>query len=707
MLDNKIHYRTCNLCEAMCGLEITYKEKKVISIVGDKKDPLSKGFICPKSLALKDLYEDPDRLKTPIKRTENGWQEISWTEAFDEVEIQIKKIQEKYGNNAVATYQGNPNVHNVGSMLYGGPFLKSLKTKQKYSATSADQLPHHIASLKMFGHQMLIPIPDIERTDYLLILGANPGASNGSLLTAPGFPQKIKSIQKRGGKVINIDPRFTETSKISSQHLYINPGKDALFLLSLLHVIFDQGIEEKTHLSNYLKGLEEIKEIVKEYSPKKTALLIGIDSLEIQKIAKDFMNSKTAVCYGRMGVSTQEYGGICQWLINVLNIVTNNMDKVGGAMFTKPAIDLVYMTGIQGKVGNFDRYRSRVHNLPEYSGELPVATLADEILTEGEGQIKMFICTAGNPVLSAPNGKKMEKALEKLDFMVSIDIYLNETSKYANIILPTTNGLETLHYDLVFHQLAIRNTAKLSEVLFEKDENQKHDWEILNELTERITEKKNSLTPEMMLDNMFQYSPYKEANLSVNKLKENPNGIDLGSLQPLLIKRIFTVDKKINVSPQIFIDDLKRLDKELYKDTKEEETKYPFALIGRRHLRNNNSWMHNSKLLMKGKNRCTVLMSSKDANNLSITDHQKIKIISNVGSIELPVEISDEMKEGVLSIPHGFGHNRNGTKIKLAEENAGESINDLTDDNKIDKLTGNANFSGTRVKVITKKNSLK
>jgi anaerobic selenocysteine-containing dehydrogenase len=701
MLDNKIHYRTCNLCEAMCGLEITYKEKKVISIVGDKKDPLSKGFICPKSLALKDLYEDPDRLKTPIKRTENGWQEISWTEAFDEVEIQIKKIQEKYGNNAVATYQGNPNVHNVGSMLYGGPFLKSLKTKQKYSATSADQLPHHIASLKMFGHQMLIPIPDIERTDYLLILGANPGASNGSLLTAPGFPQKIKSIQKRGGKVINIDPRFTETSKISSQHLYINPGKDALFLLSLLHVIFDQGIEEKTHLSNYLKGLEEIKEIVKEYSPKKTALLIGIDSLEIQKIAKDFMYSKTAVCYGRMGVSTQEYGGICQWLINVLNIVTNNMDKVGGAMFTKPAIDLVYMTGIQGKVGNFDRYRSRVHNLPEYSGELPVATLADEILTEGEGQIKMFICTAGNPVLSAPNGKKMEKALEKLDFMVSIDIYLNETSKYANIILPTTNGLETLHYDLVFHQLAIRNTAKLSEVLFEKDENQKHDWQILNELTERITEKKNSLTPEMMLDNMFQYSPYKEANLSVNKLKENPNGIDLGSLQPLLIKRIFTVDKKINVSPQIFIDDLKRLDKELYKDTKEEETKYPFALIGRRHLRNNNSWMHNSKLLMKGKNRCTVLMSSKDANNLSITDHQKIKIISNVGSIELPVEISDEMKEGVLSIPHGFGHNRNGTKIKLAEENAGESINDLTDDNKIDKLTGNANFSGTRVKVIT------
>jgi anaerobic selenocysteine-containing dehydrogenase len=699
MLENKIHYRTCNLCEAMCGLKITYKEKKVISIVGDKKDPLSKGYICPKSLALKDLYEDSDRLKTPIKRVENGWKKISWTEAFDEVEHQIKKIQEQYGNDAVATYQGNPNVHNLGSMLYGGPFLKSLKTKQKYSATSADQLPHHIASLKMFGHQMLIPIPDIERTDYLLILGANPGASNGSLLTAPGFSQKIKNIQKRGGEVINIDPRYTETSKISSDHFFINPGKDALLLLSLLNVIFEQGIDEKTHLSSHLKGLEEIKEIIKQYPPQKTAAIIGIDSLEIQKIAKNFMNSKTAVCYGRMGVSTQEFGGICQWLINVINIVTNNMDKAGGAMFTKAAIDLVFMTGMKGKVGNFDRYRSRVHDLPEYSGELPVATLADEMIVEGEGQIKMLICTAGNPVLSTPNGKKLEKALEGLDFMVSIDLYLNETSKYANIILPSTNGLETLHYDLVFHQLAIRNTAKLSEVLFEKDENQKHDWQILNELTERITGKKNPLTPEMMLDSMFQFSSYKDANLSVKKLKENPNGIDLGALQPLLTKRIFTPDKKINISPKFFINDLKRLDKELFNANGEDKTNYPFALIGRRHLRNNNSWMHNSKLLMKGKNRCTVLMCPKDANNLSITNHQKIRITSNVGSIELPVEISDEMKEGVLSIPHGFGHNRQGTKIKLAEENAGESINDLTDDYNIDKLTGNVNFSGTRVKV--------
>lgn len=699
MSEINTHYRTCNLCEAMCGLEIKYQEKEVISIIGDKKDPLSKGYLCPKSLALKDLYEDPDRLKTPLKKTPTGFQEISWDEAFTEVETQIKRIQNTYGNDGIATYNGNPNVHNVGLMLYGAPFLKSLKTKQKYSATSADQLPHHIASLKMFGHQMLIPIPDIERTDYLLILGANPAASNGSLLTAPGFSQKIKNIQKRGGKVINIDPRFTETSKIVSAHFFINPGKDALLLLSLLHVIFKEGLVNIQHLESYVKELDSIEKIVKEYAPNITSKIIGLSEIEITTIAKDFATSKTAVCYGRMGVSTQEFGGVCQWLINVLNIITNNTDKIGGAMFTKAAIDLVFMSGMQGKVGNFDRYRSRLHNLPEYSGELPVSTLADEILVEGEGQIKALICTAGNPVLSIPNGKKLEKALEQLEFMVSIDIYLNETSKHADIILPTTNGLETAHYDLVFHQFAIRNTAKYSDILFEKDENQRHDWQILNELTERITGKKNPLTPEMMLDGMLKYSPYKDANLSIKKLKENPNGIDLGALQALLTERIFTEDKKINLAPEIFVEDLIRLKTVLLADFKEEKKKYPFALIGRRHLRNNNSWMHNSKLLMKGKDRCTLLMNSKDAASLSISNHQKVKISSNISTIELAVEISEEMKTGVVCMPHGFGHNREGTNITIAQKNAGESINDLTDDKKIDVLTGNANFSGTRVKI--------
>lgn len=683
----------------MCGIEIEYKGKEITSIKGDKKDVFSQGHVCPKAVALKDLYLDKDRLKTPIKKTKNGWVNISWNDALDEVASKLTAIQEKYGNNAIATYQGNPGVHNVGIMLYAKPFIRALRTKQKYSATSVDQLPHHIASLLMFGHQMQMPIPDLDRTDYLLILGANPAVSNGSMLTAPNFSNRIKAIQKRGGKVVNIDPRFTETSKICSEHHYIKPGKDALLLLSIIHVIFKENLSRKGHLENHLKNWNLIKEITTDFTPENVTEHVGISATKIKGIAIGFAKSKTAVCYGRFGVSTQEFGGMCIWLVNVLNLITDNTDKIGGAMFTLPAIDLVGMSAMQGRVGSFNRYQSNVNNLPEYSGEFPVATLADEILTEGENQVKAFVSIAGNPVLSTPNGTKLEKALSQLDYMVSIDIYLNETSKYADIILPTTTGLETSHYDLAFHQLAIRNTTKFSEHLFNKQANQRHDWQVLNALTERLTGKKNTVTPENMLDNMLLYSPYKSEKLSINKLKENPNGIDLGVLKPCLIKRIFSEDKKINIAPAEFVDDIKRLKKQLESWNRETTTDYPFYLIGRRQLRNNNSWMHNSEVLIKGKNRCTLMINEKDALSLKLENEQLVNVISKVGKVKIPIEITNEILQGVVSIPHGFGHDRMGTKIQLAQQNAGVSINDLTNDNKVDQLTGNANFSGTKVKV--------
>lgn len=693
------HYRTCNLCEAMCGLEIVHQDTTIISIKGDTKDALSEGHICPKAVALKDLYEDPDRLKTPLKKTKNGWESISWEAAFDEVATKFKDIQKKYGKDAVATYQGNPSVHNVGLMLYGKPLIQSLQTKQKYTATSVDQLPHHIVSLLMFGHQMLIPVPDIDRTDFLLILGANPAVSNGSMLTAPDFSKRIKAIRKRGGTVVNIDPRFTETSKISSKHHAIYPGKDALLLAAIIETLFAENLIDETKFFSEITGFEELKNLFSDFSPEKTADFIGISSEEIKELARNFAKAKTAVCYGRFGVSTQEFGGICQWLVNVLNIITGNIDTVGGTMFTQPAIDLVMMSGMSGRTGSFDRYRSRVHNLPEYSGELPVATLSDEILTDGEGQVKAMLCIAGNPVLSTPNGRKLEKALESLEFMVSVDIYLNETSKHADIILPSTTGLETAHYDLAFHQLAIRNTTKYSDILFEKDENQKHDWEILNALTERMTGVKNPATPEMMLNFMLKHSPYKEHNLSIENIKKASHGIDFGPLKPCLKNRLFTEDKKIHLVPTVFVEDLNRLKQQLSAPEKT-ATDFPFYLIGRRQLRNNNSWMHNSPILTKGKNRCTLLMHTKDAERLQVVNHQKVSVQSTIFSIALPVEITDHIMPGTVSIPHGFGHHRTGTRMALAEENAGVSINDVTDDSKVDALTGNADFSGTRVRIL-------
>lgn len=695
----KTHYRTCNLCESMCGLEIKYIDTTVISIKGDKKDPLSRGHICPKATALTDLYTDKDRLKTPIKRTKNGWVAISWENAFDEIETALKRIQKQYGKNAIGSYRGNPTVHNIGLMLFGAPFLQSLGSNQKYTATSIDQLPHHFASLYMFGHYLMLPIPDIDRTDFMLIMGGNPAVSNGSIMTAPDFANRLKAIKKRGGKVVVIDPRYTETAKIANKHHYIKPGTDALLLLALIHVIFEENLLNLAHLETHTNGLETIKEVTKNYTPKKVASIIGFTSEEIQQLAYDFTASKTAVCYGRLGLSTQEFGGLCQWLVNVLNCITGNLDSEGGALFTKPAIDIVGISKMTGKTGSFNKRQSRVHKLPEFTGEFPVATLADEILTSGDGQIKAMITIAGNPVLSAPNGIKLEEALESLEFMVAIDIYLNETTKYANIILPTTTGLETPLYDLVFHQFAIKNTAKYSEALFEKTAEQKHDWEILKELTKRFTGKKNSLNLEQTLDYMLQFSNYKNPKLSISTLKEHPHGIDFGSLKPQLPNRLFTTDKKIELAHPLFIADLERLNKKLKLLEIKAISKFPFSLIGRRHLRSNNSWMHNSTRLVKGKNRCTLLINPIDANSLNLKEGQFVKVSSDVGQVKLPIEITNNIMYGVVSIPHGWGHHRKGTNMKTAQQHAGVSFNDLTNEQNIDNLTGNADFSGTKVKI--------
>ena len=698
-MDVKTQYRTCNLCEAMCGIEIAYQHKTVISIKGDKKDPLSEGHICPKATALTDLYEDPDRLKTPLKRTDTGWISISWEEAYEEVVFNLRRIQEKYGKNSVASYRGNPTVHNTGLTLFSGPFLQSLGSNQVYTATSVDQLPHHFASLMMFGHFMMFPIPDIDRTDFMLIMGGNPAVSNGSIMTAPHFSKRLKAIQKRGGKVIVIDPRFTETSKIADQHHYIKPGRDALLLLALIHVIFKENLNSKGHLEKNMNGEETIVEIVKPYSPDAIAKLIGIDSSEIKKMALQFANSKTAVCYGRFGLSTQEFGGICQWLVNVLNCITGNMDSIGGALFTKPIIDIVSTSRIKGKKGSFNAYQTRVNNLPEFSGEFPVSALADEILTPGENQLKAMVTIAGNPVLSTPNGQRLGKAFESLEYMVAIDIYLNETTKYANIILPTTTGLETPLYDLVFHQFAIRNTAKYSEILFDKTEEQRHDWEILKELTTRLSGIENPLNLEQTLDYMLQFTSYTEPKLSVSELKKHPHGLDYGLLKPQFPGRLFTSDKKIELAHTLFLEDLKRLDKKIIEWKEKVTSEYPFYLIGRRHLRSNNSWMHNSKRLVKGKERCTLLIHSKDAESLQLEEGQTVTVFSKIGKVSIPIEITTQIMPGVLSMPHGWGHHRKGTKLSIAEQQPGVSINDLTDATKIDVLTANADFSGTTVKI--------
>ncbi|MBX7218648.1 MAG: molybdopterin oxidoreductase family protein [Blastocatellia bacterium] len=713
------HFRTCNLCEAMCGIEIKVQDGQVVSIAGDRQDSFSRGHICPKAVALQDLHSDPDRLRHPVRRTADGWERISWEEAFDTVATKLREVQMKHGPDAVASYSGNPNVHNYGSIMFGPFLLRSLGTKNKFSATSVDQLPHHLASFLMFGHQLALPIPDIDRTDFFLIMGGNPVVSNGSLMTAPDVANRIKDIRKRGGKVVVVDPRKTETAEIADEHLFIRPGTDAWLLMAMLQVMFAENLEKPGRLLEFTSGLEQIRELVTAFTPEAVAGVTGIPAERIRTLARAFAGAKTAVCYGRIGLSTQEFGGLCQWLVNLVNLVTGNLDAPGGSMFTLPAFDTVGISGRTGQRGSFARRRTRVRNLPEFGGEFPVAALAEEILTPGPGQIRALVSSAGNPVLSTPNGGQLEQALENLDFMVSIDVYVNETTRHAHIILPPTGPLEHENYDVVFHVLAIRNTAKYTPALFEPAPDTRHDWEIFLELFRRLAgdqlppREKKRITkwlakhkgPEGVLDWAFRSGPYggrfkqSATGLTLGKLKNAPHGIDLGPLVPCLPKRLFTPSKRIEAAPEPFVADVERLRLRLQEWSASTNGDFDLLLIGRRQLRSNNSWMHNSFRLVKGKDRCTLLIHPEDAVKRQLTQGQTVRVASRVGTIQTKIDITAEMMPGVVSLPHGWGHTRPGIKLQTAQEFAGVSLNDLTDHAAVDTLSGNAALCGVPVRI--------
>src|SRR3984893_18579033 len=574
--NSSIHYRACNLCEAICGIEITIQSNQRLDIRGDKDDPLSRGYICPKAVALQDLHYDKDRLKYPVRRTHHGWQRIGWDEAFDEVAQNLKRIHATHGRNSIATYLGNPTVHNYGAMLFAPGFIRSLHTRNRFSATSVDQLAHHLAAYLMFGHQLLLPVPDLDRTDFFLILGANPAVSNGSMMTAPGMSRRLQEVRQRGGKVILIDPRFTETARLADRHLFIKPGTDVLLLLALLHVVFNEGLTRVGPMAAFTKGVDVIGNLVAEFPPEKVASITGIDSSQIRLLAREFASAESAVCYGRVGVSTQEFGGVCQWLINVLNIVTGNLDRPGGAMFTLPAFDPITAPESLAPRGSFARWHSRVRKLPEFAGELPVVTLAEEILTEGPGQVKAFVTYAGNPVLSTPNGRQLDRALDSLEFMASIDFYVNETTRHAHIILPPSSSLERAHYDLAFHLLAVRNTAKFSPALFQPGEETRDDWEILLELQTRMEHSglfgrvkrkfiKRFFRPERILDLGLRFGPYGAGinpfskGLTLRRLKEAPHGINLDLLSSFFPAGLSTADKRIELAPEVLVKDVERV----------------------------------------------------------------------------------------------------------------------------------------------------
>ena len=698
----RTHHRVCHLCEAMCGLVIQTEGDKVTDVRGDKDDPLSRGHVCPKAVALQDIHEDPDRLRKPMKRIrtapgEYQHVEIEWSEALDLAADALASTIEKQGIDAIGAYFGNPAVHNYGMLTHQRNLFRHIRTRNRFSATSVDQLPHHLVSLWCFGHMLLHPIPDVDRTHYFLMLGANPLASNGSIWTVPDVRQRLKDLKSRGAKLVVVDPRRTETAELASEHLFIRPGSDAAFLLAMIHVLFRDDLVAPGPLGDFTDGLDEVADAVSELNPDWAAPLTGIAADDIVRIAHELAEAEAGICYGRMGVSTQAYGALCQWAIQVINVATGHLDKPGGSLFTRPAMDQVVNTN----PGGFGRFASRGRGLPEFNYELPAATMVDEIRTEGEGQIRLMFTGAGNPVLSTPNGRALDEALEELDFMISVDPALNETTRHADVILPPTSPLEHDHYDIAFHNLAIRNTARYSPAVFDKPEGAMHDWEIFSELGERVAARLNlepmpTYPPDRMVDAALRSGPYGEHTewqLSIDKLKAHPSGIDLGALEPSCPGRLQTPNQRIQLAIPEVLADIERF----VQDTDVAGDHY--RLIGRRHVRDNNSWMHNHHRLMKGKPRCQLLMHPDDVAKEGWQSGMVVTIESRVGAIDAELAASDEMMPGVVSLPHGYGHGLSGTRGEVASRHAGVSCNDITDEQFVDQLSGNAAVNGVSVRL--------
>lgn len=730
----RVVHRNCSLCEAHCGVSVEIDGEVVRTVRGDPEDALSRGYICPKAYGLKGIQDDPDRLRRPLIREGASFREAAWEEALELVSTRLRAIRDAHGADAIASYIGNPNAHDHAAILYGPLFLRALGTKWRFSATSVDQLPKMISSAALFGAPLAIPIADIDHTDFLLVLGANPLASNGSLMTAPDFPGRLAALRKRGGTLVVVDPRRSETAAIADRHLFIRPGSDALLLFALVHVLFDEQLVRLGRLAAFTNGTERIEALARDFAPERVVAATGIDAASIRQLARDFAAAPRAACYGRIGTCTQEFGTLASWLVDVLNVLTGNLDRPGGALFPRAAHSPADDRPRKPARMPYARWTSRVRDLPEFAGELPVAALAEEMDSAGDARVRALVTIAGNPVLSTPNGARLEKAIEGLDFVVSIDLYLNETSRLADVILPSTAPLERSNYDIVFHAFSVRNHAKWSPPALPKPDDSRHGWEILLEIAARMNGATpaqldemlfagllgNALRscpgvseadaramlgsdpgPDRLVDLMLRAGPYGDRfdaaaeGLSLAKLKASEHGVDLGPLASRLPAMLATESGRIELAPDLLTGDVPRLREALARGVRDAA----FVLIGRRHLRSNNSWMHNLPALAKGKDRCTLFVHPEDADALGLAGGSRARVRSRVGEIVAPVEVNDAMMRGVVSLPHGHGHDAAGARLGVAAQRPGVNSNLLSDETLLDALSGNAVLNGIPVEI--------
>jgi len=711
-------FHTCSLCEATCGLKFEVEDNQILSVRPDEDDVFSQGYVCPKGIAIAGIHHDPDRLRRPVRRTASGaFEEISWDDAFELVARRLGETRAAHGTDAIGFYWGNPTGNNHGALMMLGSFTKALGTRNRYSAGSQDANPRVVTSYELYGSALSIPVPDVDRADYFLCLGGNPLISNGSVMTAPDMKRRLRAIRDRGGKVVVVDPRRTETAKEADEHVAIRPGGDAAFLLGMVRALVEHGRIDRAFVERTTSGWPEIERRLAAFTPARIAAFAGVPAETIERLALEFAAARAPVCYSRVGVCVGVHCTLATFATDLLNIVTGRLGREGGPMFTTPAFDVTKIARATGQDGRA-RWKSRVRGLPETLGDLPSVALAEEIETPGPGQIRAMVTFAGNPVLSVPNGRRIAAAFDTLDFMVSIDIYINETTRHADLILPPCWNLAEDHIDLLFSSLGVRNIARWSPPVVEKSPDERADWEILLELAERLGG--GALgdpwldrplrwlrplgvrwTPTGFLSLLLRLGPHGDRylpwsdGLNLAKLKAAPHGIDLGPLQPGIEQRLFHKDKRIHLTSPCMLEAMRALETDLEAKTRENG----LLLIGRRELRSNNSWMHNVPTLVSGRERCVLYVHPDDAARYGVRDGEMSILESRVHRGEVRVAVTDDMRPGVVCLPHGWGHAESARWQKVAGDHQGVSYNDWVDDAALEPIIGQSILNGVPVRL--------
>ncbi|MDG2308272.1 MAG: molybdopterin-dependent oxidoreductase [Candidatus Binatia bacterium] len=736
MSTGDVLHRSCPICEASCGLVLRLdpEERRVLGVTGDENDPRSRGYLCPKAFGMQAVFEDADRIRRPLRRIGADWEEIGWDAALDEVAGRLVDLQRSHGSGCIASYIGNPIGSDVGAQLYLRHLTSALASPRAFSAITMDQFPKVVSSRLMYGNGAVLPIPDVDRTDFLLVLGGNPVVSQGSLMSAPDMKGRLRSLRERGGRLVVVDPRRSETAAVADEHVFIRPGTDAFFLFAMVHAMFEENLLRPGRLAEFTDGMEDVRALAEEFAPERVSAITGIAAHDIRSITRAFAGAKRACCYGRIGTCTQEFGTLASWLVDVVSILSGNLDSPGGAMFPRPATGQIEPSSTIGAEMPLGRWRTVVRGLPEVNGTLPSAALAEEIDSAGEDRIRALVTISGNPVLSTANGARLSRALEQLDFMVGLDIYMNETTRHADVLLPSTVQLEFENYDYLFEGTTTRNMARWSGAAFAPEPGSMHQWQIFLELAARMTgrscddlddaafdtllRRRLATRPDIepsyvrarlpdrgpmrLLDVMIRSGPYGDGfdddadGLSLSKLHKREHATDLGPLEPRFPELLRTPGRRIVLAPEHITRDVVRLRSRL--ETTGSDTR--LRLVGRRQLRNMNSWLHNVKVFSAGRTRCTLLMNPADAERCGVEDGGRAEVRSRVGAVTVDVQVSDEMMAGVVSLPHGFGHADPKTRLAVAaSQQPGVNSNELTDERELDVPSGTSVANGIPVEV--------